>query len=403
MVANATLAVPRHDAKVIGLVSAGHFFSHFYMLLLPPLFPVLREIYGVGYTELGLALATFSITTGLTQAPVGFMVDRYGARNILIAGLYVEALAFALIGVFPFYGALIALMVLAGLANAVYHPADYAILNASVNQQKMGRAFSIHTFSGYLGDALAPITILTLIALADWRTGLIVCGIGGAVTATLMLFNSSVLRDMDTRAPASVGTGGKSRSGLALLFSAPILMGLFFFVCISLAGRGVTSFSVAALNSLYNTPLETAGIVLSAFLFASPVGVLVGGWIADRVKRHDIVAALCFTVSGLAIFTVAAVELSLTGIAVLFAIAGFTSGVVAPSRDMMIRAVTPPGQMGKVFGFVSTGFNIGGVIGPILFGYLLDHADPRLVFWTVAAVSVLTIFTVLETGRRGRQ
>jgi sugar phosphate permease len=240
MVANATLAVPRHDAKVIGLVSAGHFFSHFYMLLLPPLFPVLREIYGVGYTELGLALATFSITTGLTQAPVGFMVDRYGARNILIAGLYVEALAFALIGVFPFYGALIALMVLAGLANAVYHPADYAILNASVNQQKMGRAFSIHTFSGYLGDALAPITILTLIALADWRTGLIVCGIGGAVTATLMLFNSSVLRDMDTRAPASVGTGGKSRSGLALLFSAPILMGLFFFVCISLAGRGVT-------------------------------------------------------------------------------------------------------------------------------------------------------------------
>jgi MFS family permease len=403
MAANATLALPRQDAKVIGLVSAGHFFSHFYMLLLPPLFPLLREIYGVGYTELGFAIAAFSVTTGLTQVPVGFLVDRYGARNILIAGIYLEALAVALIGVFPYYGALLALMVLAGLANAVYHPADYAILNASVNQQRMGRAFSIHTFAGYLGDALAPVTILFLATLANWRVGLVVCGIAGAITATLMLFHSVVLRDVGEHAGAKGHSKTAGRSGLALLFSAPILMGLLFFVCISLAGRGVNGFSVATLNALYDTPLETAAIVLSAFLFASPVGVLIGGWIADRVSRHDIVAALCFVVSGLAIFTVAAVEMALPAIAGLFAIAGFCSGLVAPSRDMMIRSVTPPGEMGKVFGFVSTGFNIGGIIGPILFGYLLDHTDPRLVFWTVAGVSVLTVLTVLETGRRGRQ
>lgn len=406
MAVNASLALSGRDSKVIGLVSAGHFFSHFYMLLLPPLFPLLRDVYGVGYTELGFAIAVFSVTTALTQVPVGFLVDRYGASKILIAGIYLEALAIALIGVFPYYGALLGFMVLAGLANAVYHPADYSILNSSVNQQRMGRAFSIHTFSGFSGDALAPLTILFLASLLDWRIGLIICGIAGALTATMMLYHVAILQDNATEQadhrPAHRQQEGQ-RSGISLLLSAPILMGLLFFVCISLAGRGVNGFTVATLNTLYETPLETAAMVLSAFLFVSPIGVLVGGWIADRVTRHDIVAAVCFVLSGLAIFTVAAVELSLPMIAVLFAIAGFCTGVVAPSRDMMIRSVTPPGEMGKVFGFVSTGFNIGGIIGPILFGYLLDHADPRLVFWTVAAISVATVVTVLETGRRGRQ
>ena len=134
-----TVATPRAgNAKVIGLISTGHFLSHFYMLLLPPLFPVLREVYGVGFTELGLALTAFSLTTGFTQAPIGFLVDRYGARGILIAGVMLESLVIVLIAFFPFYAALVALLVLAGLANAVYHPADYAILNASVARERMG-------------------------------------------------------------------------------------------------------------------------------------------------------------------------------------------------------------------------------------------------------------------------
>ncbi|MFB3087663.1 MAG: MFS transporter, partial [Acidiferrobacterales bacterium] len=158
METDTTISVPARSAKVIGLVSTGHFFSHFYMLLLPPLFPMLRDVYGVGFTELGLVIAAFSLTTGLTQVPVGFLVDRYGARGILIGGLMLESLAIGLVGLFPFYGALLALMVLAGLANAVYHPADYAILTASVHRARMGRAFSIHTFAGYLGAAVAPVT-----------------------------------------------------------------------------------------------------------------------------------------------------------------------------------------------------------------------------------------------------
>ncbi len=404
MAIDARVARPASNAKVIGLISTGHFFSHFYMLLLPPLFPVLRDVYGVGFTELGLAFAAFSLTTGITQAPVGFLVDRYGARGILIAGMALESVAIVLIAVFPVYSALVASLVLAGLANAVYHPADYAIMNASVARERMGRAFSIHTFAGYLGAALAPVTMIALMNWTDWRTALVITGVCGGVVAVVMALNSGVLLDAtSTRDDAGEQDGEPRQSGLRLLFSVPILMGLLFFTGISMAGRGISEFSVSALHLIYDAPLVEAGVVLSAYLFTAPIGVLLGGWIADRTVHHDRFAASCFIVIAAMIFTVAAVELSLQAIAVLFAIAGLANGLVAPSRDMMIRAVTPPGEMGKVFGFVSVGYNIGGVVAPVMFGYLLDNANPGLLFWAVGVLSLATVITVLVTGHHGRE
>ncbi len=404
MTTQTRIGAPARSAKVISLVSTGHFFSHFYMLLLPPLFPILRDVYGVGFTELGFVIAAFSLTTGLTQAPVGFLVDRYGARGILIGGLMLESLAIGLIGLFPFYGALLALMVLAGLANAVYHPADYAILSASVHKTRMGQAFSIHTFAGYLGAAVAPVTMIFLMTLTDWRTALVISAVSGGTIAVLLALNSDVLLNAtDSRHRHTSSQDAGTRSGLRLLFSAPILMGLLFFTGLSVLSNGINGFSVSALNLMYDAPLTTAGAVLSAYLFASPAGVLIGGWIADRTVRHDLIGALCLVFMAAVIFLVAAVELSLAIIAVLFAVAGLFNGIVAPSRDMMIRAVTPEGEMGKVFGFVSTGYNVGGILAPVMFGYLLDNADPRLLFWIVGIVGLITIATVLVTGRTGRR
>ncbi len=397
------LSPSRRSARVIGIISTAHFFSHFYMLLLPPLFPLLREVYGVGFTELGLAITVYSFTTALTQAPVGFLVDRYGARAILIGGLGLEALAFMLIGILPAYGALLSLMVMAGLGNAVFHPADYSILNASVDTERMGRAFSIHTFAGQLGNAVAPVTMIFLMTLTDWRTALIICGLAGGAVALLILFNSEVIRDTraDDPAPAQPDSAA-TRRGLKLLFSFPILCGVMFFVGISMFGHGINTFSVSTLTEIYAAPLTEVGFVLTAYLFAAPAGVLIGGWVADRVTRHDAVAAGCFVIMATCLFSVAAFSMSLVSIALLFAVAGLFGGMVAPSRDMMIRSVTPPGEMGKVFGFVSTGFNIGGMVAPLMFGYILDHAEPRFVFWTAGAVAVATVFTVLYTGHQGR-
>jgi len=400
--APSTPAPPAADTRrVVALVSAAHFFSHFYMLLLPPLFPLMREDFGVGFAELGFAITVYSLTTGLTQAPVGFLVDRFGARGILIAGLMVESVAVILIGLFPGYSMLLLLMILSGLGNAVFHPADYAILNARVAPQRIGRAFSIHTFSGLLGAAIAPPLAVALAAAFDWRTALVACGAGGGVLALLLAANMGALREVRS-APEVAGARGAR--GIGVLFTAPLLLAVLFFVGLSMFGRGISSFGVSALEMSHPGALTEVAVVLSAFLFASPAGVLLGGWIADRLTRHDLFVTGCLATVAVCAFLVAALEPPLPITGIVFAVAGLASGCVAPSRDMMVRALTPPGQSGKVFGFVSTGYNIGGIIAPPMFGLILDHAHPSGVFWAVGVLSLATVFTVMLTGRstRGR-
>ena len=394
----------RDSARAVGVISTAHFTSHFYLLLLPPLFPLLRDVYGVGYTELGLAISVFSTVTACAQIPVGFAVDRFGAHRILVAGLLLESAAFALIGFFPVYGALVALMAVAGLANSVYHPADYSLLNASVNPRRMGRAFSIHTSAGMLGNAVAPVTIVFLMTLTDWRTALVACAAWGACVGLLVACSSRALRERaDPETPdggLQAGSAASGTTGVRLLLSAPMLLGLLFFFGLSVSGYGIHSFGVSALHAIHDAPIAHATTVLTAYLFANPAGVLAGGWVADRIqRRHDVFAAMCLVVTAAAIGTVATLPLPLSVIAALFAVAGLSTGMLAPSRDMLIRSMSPPGEIAKVFGFVSVGFNLGGVAAPVLFGFLLDRSEPGIVFQVVAVVSVATILTVVSTGR----
>jgi FSR family fosmidomycin resistance protein-like MFS transporter len=400
---SARLGMPPRETKVVGLICAGHFFSHFHMLLVPPLFPVLREIYGVGFTEMGFAMACFSVSSGFTQIPIGFLVDRYGARKILIAGLALESIAIALIGVFPFYGALVALMITAGVANSVFHPADYTILNVAVDKSRIGRIFSFHTFTGYLGDALGPITILMLAAIFDWRVAMFLCGIAGLITAGMLWANAGILDDSNAPSPKAQAGNAPGTSNWALLLSLPILMGLLFFAVMSIANGGIRTFGVSALHEAYQYSLASAGIVISVYLFASPVGVLAGGVTADRIQRHDIVAAICILIIACCVFAIAIFDPPLIVIGVLLAIAGFGNGFLAPARDMIVRSLAPPGSMGKVFGFVSSGFAFAGIVAPVLYGWLLDHSDPKNVFWVSGFVALITIVTVLGTGSAGRR
>ena len=407
-VEQSAIARRRHSARAVTVVSTAHFASHFYMLLLPPLFPLLREVYGVGYTELGFAISVFSIVTACTQVPVGFAVDRFGARRILVAGLLLQAAAFALIGLIPVYGALLALMAIAGLANAVYHPADYSLLNASVDPRRMGRAFSFHTSAGMLGQAVGPVTMVYLMTLTDWRTALVICAAGGALIGLFVAVNARALREQEVPDSSDgtlrAGSAASGATGIRLLLSAPILLGLLFFFGISVSGHGISSFSVSALHLIHDAPIAAATTVLTAYLFANPIGVLAGGWVADRIKRrHDAFAAMCFVVMAVCMGVVAAFSLPLAVIGVLFAVTGLFCGMVSPSRDMLIRSMSPPGEIAKVFGFVSTGFNLGGIVAPVAFGFILDRSDPGVLFWVVAGVILASVFTVMTTGRARRK
>ena len=406
--ASGTLPLPvASDVRVTWLVSFGHFFAHLNLLVLPPLFPVLTEAYGVGYAGLGLALGVLNVTTLLTQAPVGVLVDRFGAARILILGHMLFAAAIALVGVFPSYPVLLLLMVLAGLGNSVYHPADYSILSAAVPRERMGRAFGIHTFGGYVGFAAAPILTVGLTQLLGWRWALFLIGTAGMLLGMVLVLNRHLLGPQRAGTGAlSAGTGGAAAAagpaGVRLLLSAPILLSLLFFALLAMAQGGFSSFSVAALIQLQNFTLVEASAPLTAFLVANAVGVLLGGWAADRTERHSLVVSLCFVVVAAVAVLLAVLRLPLWPTIGLFALAGTASGFVSPSRDMLVRKVTPPGASGRVFGFVTTGFNIGGFIAPPLFGLVLDLGRPELLFWLVGGLSLLTLVTVNVTAGASR-
>ena len=172
------LSLPRGELKSIGLIAIGHGFSHYYMLILPPLFTLIRADLGVSWTDLGLLIAVSAVATGIAQLPAGILVDRIGARPVLFAGLVLQAAPFALVALFPTYWGLVALVAISGIGIAVFHPADYAILAAQVDTERQGRAFGIHIFSGYAGWVVAPPIMLGLVLVLDWSEAVSVAGAG---------------------------------------------------------------------------------------------------------------------------------------------------------------------------------------------------------------------------------
>lgn len=382
------------EFRTLGLISVAHWVSHFHLLVLPMLFPFLKQQLGVGFIELGFALTVFAVVSGLTQTPLGYIVDHVGARLVLLLGLTLGGLSFMLLGLHLSYGWLMGCAVLLGIANSVYHPADYAILSAHMNGARMGRAFSVHTFAGFLGGAVAPAITAALVALVGGFGALIVSGAIGVLVALLLLIAG--IPDAGARhGPVTVA----KVSTKSLLTPALIVLTAFF-TLLGLSNSGIANFGVVALMSSYGTSFSAANIALTAYLGASAVGVLAGGFLADRTRRHSQVAAVCFAVNTALVLVIALVTLPTIALTATMTTAGFLSGVIAPSRDMMVREAAPPGAAGRAFGIVSTGFNFSGMASPLLFGWIMDQNMPRWVFVASAGFMALTVVLAFFTERK---
>ena len=377
------------DARIIALIGTGHFLSHFYMLCLPPLFLVWREEFGVSYAELGLTVALMSGTTALLQTPVGFAVDRYGARPFLVGGTLIMALAISAMAFAPGVWALWLLAILSGVGNSVIHPADYAILAGSIRQDRMGRAFAMHTFTGNLGFALAPPIIALLMTVMGWREALLLVGLLGVPVVGAILLQSRVLKDQAK--PKAADDAGQS--GRELLLSRPMLLFFVFFLLSAAAGSGIQAFVITVLGKLWATPIATASMVLTGYMAGATGGTLIGGWFVDRAKGGGVMGFMTIlTLFAMAMFLVlgliALPEIALPGVGLL---AGLAMGASRTPRDVMLKDACPPGQIGKVFGFVSAGLPLGGAITPVPLGFLIDMGYPGLVLPVVAALLGLSL------------
>jgi MFS family permease len=379
--------------RTLAAISTAHWVSHFHLFVLPMLFPFLKGQLGVGYIELGFALTVFAVISGLTQAPIGYLADHIGARKVLLMGLTLGGVALIMLGLHLSYSWLIASAVLLGLANSVYHPADYAILSAHMDEARMGRAFSIHTFAGFLGGAVAPAIVAALVTMTGAHGALIVAGAVGPLVALLLL----VVGIPDASAADRKIDG--VHAPLQNIITPTLIVLTIFFMLLSLSSAGIGNFGVVALMSGYGASFSSANIALTAFLGFSAIGVLAGGFLADRTRRHGQVAAACFAINAAIVFIIAMVALPSLLLTMAMASAGFLGGVIAPSRDMLVRNAAPAGAAGRAFGIVSTGFNLGGIVSPLLFGWIMDQNMPHWVFGASVIFMILTVLLALFTDR----
>jgi FSR family fosmidomycin resistance protein-like MFS transporter len=385
----------RRDVRIIGLVSGAHAFSHFFQLALPPLFPLLRAEFDVSWTLLGLLVGTFYAASGVTQFAAGFVVDRAGARPVLLAGLGLLACGTILSALTPGAHWLFPIAAVMGVGNGVFHPADFAILNANVAPRRLGYAYSTHGIGGNLGYALSPIVSFTLASAYGWRVALAVMGVLGLGALGVLASQRGLL----TSHKAHDAHTHSLRGSMALFMQPAIALCFCYFVAQTMAAVGLQTFLPAALNAGLAVPLALATTAVTAYLLGSTAGIAAGGYFASRTTRHDRVAATGLLSGASLLALVASGVVPVATMIPMFVLVGFAMGSTGPSRDLIVRNSTPKGAAGRVYGFVYSGLDLGAMLGPIWFGMLLDHGLSLQMFFVVAALQVVAVATVLQVRR----
>jgi FSR family fosmidomycin resistance protein-like MFS transporter len=388
------------EIRILSLIGTGHFMSHFYNLTLPLLITFLAVDYGFNPAQLGVFIAAFSTSAAAAQLPVGFLVDKIGAHAILFSGLTLEALSIGGMAFANSYSMLVMLAVSAGLGHSVFHPADYAIMNSSIDESRIGRAFSMHTVTGTAGSALAPVMITFLAALWDWRIALIAVSGFGLLTALAVASQAHILKEHVARKKKSEKALKRrplrsAKANLRLLMTPSVLMLFTFFLVTTMVTSGIQAFSIFTLIELHSVSKTTASMALTAFLIASAFGVIAGGWIADKTPRHSVIATIAFLTTAVALVVIGEINIPVFALLAVFAGIGILQGLVKPARDMMVRAAMPPGTAGTIFAFMSTGRLIGSAITPIIVGLLITNGMTDKVFMMLAVFSVIGLATLL--------
>lgn len=390
------------ELATISAVGVAHFTSHMLQLALAPLFLFMRDDLNTSFVELGLILSIYFLCSGVGQVLAGVLVDRFGADRLLIGGMLLQGAATLAMGFAPRYEALLPLAALAGLGNSVYHPADLSILTHRVDPRRLGRAFATHVICGNIGFAFSQLTSGSLGLAFGWRAALMLMG-GGALAVVLgLLAMRPALRVAPHVAAGAVPAHGRAHapSFRQVLAMPVVLIAFVYFVLTSVALSGVQGFSVVTLQEGFGASVMLATLAVTLYQLGNAAGVAVGGHVADRALHHHRIAMGGLGAAALFGFAVALTHVPPAATVALLAAMGFCVGLTMPSRDVLVRRATPDGATGKVFGVVYSGYDVGGLVGPLLYGLLLDHHAPRLVYVVSAAALALCMATAFGVRKK---
>jgi MFS transporter, FSR family, fosmidomycin resistance protein len=396
---DAAVAVPLgNDAKVMALVGMAHASSHFSHLLLPLMFPIFMRDFGWSFSELGLLSTLFFVVSGTGQACAGFLVDRIGARPVLMASMVLFIAACLLASVADNYAALMGVAVLAGLGNAPFHPVDFTILNQRVSSPRLGYAFSVHGLTGNLGWALAPVFFTVTGALWGWRLSFSAAACGYACVLAVLVWHRSHLL---TRSTTHSSEATPSTNDLAFM-KLPVVWWCFaFFLLSTMTLAVVQTFAMPILKALHGVSPEVASMTLTAYMLCGALGMLVGGFVAARLPRMiDRVVAVCMTCAAVLMALCASGLFGHVGTLWILAATGFAVGVGGPSRDLMIKKATPKGATGRVYGLVYSGLDVGFALSPVVFGAMMDRGWYSATLLGAALVLLLSVGAALGVGQR---
>ncbi len=387
----------RDDAKVIGLVGLAHAGSHFSHLLLPLMFPVFIQTFGLSYAELGLLMSVFFAVSGFGQALVGFLVDRIGPRPVLFTAMGIFVLASLTASIANTYADLMGVAILFGLGNSTFHPVDFTILNQKVSDARIGYAFSAHALTGNLGWAVAPLFMVGLASIFDWRVAYMGAALMFAGILLLLVWQRDNLL---SRAVTHASDTPKVHS-MAFLKDAVVWWCFVFFLLTAMTLVIVQSFSVSILQAMHGVSFNAATMTLTAYMLCAAAGVGVGGVFAARIPQHsERVVAVCMTVAAVLMALCGSGWLDATATMVVLAITGLAIGLGGPARDMMIKNATPKGATGRVYGMVYSGIDVGSAVSPLMFGIFMDRGWFGATLIGAAFVLLVSVWVALRVGHR---
>ncbi|TMA42813.1 MAG: MFS transporter [Deltaproteobacteria bacterium] len=373
------------DFQVMSLVGFAHGTSHFFHLVIPSLFPWLMSEFNLSFTKAGTLTTGFFVVSGIGQAAAGFAVDRYGAQRVLSAGLALLTLSALALASAQGYPALVAAALLAGAGNAVFHPADFTVLNRRVSPARLGHAFSAHGVAGNVGWGVAPVMMAGIASAAGWRAAaLSAAGLGLVAFASVVLLRGNLSAPAPAHA-AGAGHAAERSSPFAFLRVSAVWMCFFFFLASTMGVSALQNFAPSVLNHVYGLPLTAAASALTIYLLGGAAGIAAGGFLAARYEAHERVVAVLLVMS-----------------AAMALVLGFCTGTATPSRDLLVRraAMDRFGQrsFGRIYGFVYSGLDAGLSVAPVLFGPLLDRGMFPSVLYGVALFQGLAVLAALRVG-----